>query len=206
MQICTPYTLYIKIHSLFAYLPFLFSQSTTLTILFVLVNIMVLSTRRTKRRSSSSEDPDLGGPQRKKLKFRRSKGGATPSLIVKFPHSAKEHFAGPDAGATPSLIVTFPRSAEEHPARSHSTESPPAKAARGRLPRNKQKASLTVTFPCSAEEHPARSHSTESPPAKAPRGKPPRTKQKADQQNNSFSVDTRPKSWGMPEVWAEVFH
>ena len=241
----------------------------TLTFLFVLVNIMAPVTRRTKRRSSSFEDPDLAGPHQKKLKFRRSKGGTTPSLIVKFPHSAKEHFTEPDAGATPSLIATSPRSAEEHPARPNSTERPPAKAPRGRPPKNKQIAPLTVTFLCSAKEHPAKSHSTESPPAKAPRGRPPgnkqkasliitfprsakehttepdagatptllvpfpcsaeahpirhnstesppatapprgrppRIKQKADQQNNSFSVDTRPKSWGMPEVWAEVFH
>ena len=192
MQLCTAYTLYNKIHSLFAYFPCMFSQSRTLTILLVPVNIMAPSTRRTKRASSSSDDPDLAGPQQKKLKFRRSKGGATPSLIAMFPCSAKEH-----------------------PTTSHSTESPPAKAPRGRPPRYKKNPtepeasafpSFIVTFPFSAKEHPTRSVSTEGPPTKAPRSRPRRNKQKADQRNNSFSVDKRPKSWGMPEVWAEVFH
>ena len=190
---------------------------------------MAPSTRRNKRRSSSSEEPGLAGPQQKKLKFRRSRGGTTPSLIVTFPHSAKEHFTEPDAGTTPSLTVTFPCSAEEYPAGSHSTGCPPAKAHRGRPPRNKKKASVILTvppsaeetitepdagatpsllvpFPYSAEEQPTRSDAMESLPTKAPRSRPPRNKQKADQQNNSFSVDTRPKSWGMPEVWAEVFY
>ena len=74
MQICTAYTVYINTHYLFAYFPFLFSQSTVLTILSVLVNIMAPSTRQTKRGLLSSEDPDLAGPQQKKLKFRRIKG------------------------------------------------------------------------------------------------------------------------------------
>ena len=200
----------------------------TLTVVFVLVNTMAPSTRRTKRRSLSPEDPDLAGTQQKRLKFWRSKGGATPSLIVTFPGSAKEHLTGPDASATPSLTFTNPHSTNEHFTRSHSKEGPPAKARRGRPPKNKQKASLIVAFPPSAEEHisepdpgatpslliefassaeeqPTGSHATESLPTKASRSKPPRNKQKADQQNNSSSVDTRPKSWGMPEVWAEVF-
>lgn len=276
MQLCTAYTLYTKIHIPFAYFPSLFLQLTTLTILFVLVNIMAPSTRRNKRRSPTPEDPDLAAPRPKRLKFRRSKGGDTPSLVVTFPHSAKEYFTGPDGCATPSLTVTFSCSAEEHPTRSHSTEGPPARARRGRPPRDKQNlretgagpTPLNVIFPCSTEEYPTRSHSTEGPPAKArrgrpprnkpkaplivnfpsspedhitepnpgatpsllvpfpysteeqptrfhfteslptkaPRGKPPRNKQKADQQNDSSSVDARPKSWGMPEVWAEVFH
>ena len=128
---------------------------------------MAPSTRRTKRRSSFSDDPDLAGPQQKKLGFGISKGGATRALFVKFPHLAKEHFSEPAAAAPLSLIVTFPYSAEEHPTRA----SP-----------------------------------TSKPPTKAPRGRPPKNKQKADQKDNSFSVDTRPKSWGMPEVWAEVFY
>ena len=114
---------------------------------------MAPSTRRTKRRSSSPEDPDLAGPQQKKLKFWRSKGGATLSLIVTFPCIAKEQFTGPDAGATPLLTFTSPHSTNEHFTRSHSTVCPPAKARRGRPPRNKQKASLIVEFPPSAEEH-----------------------------------------------------
>ena len=195
----------------------------------VIVNTMAPSTRRTKRRSSSPEYPDLVGTQQKKLKFWRSKGGATLSLIVTFPCLAKEHFTGPDAGATPSLTVTCPYSTKEHFTRAHSTEGPPAKARRGGPPRNKQIASLIVAFPPSAEEHipepdagatpsflisfassaeeqPTSPQATESLPTKVPRSKAPRNKQRADQQNNSFSVDTRPKSWGMPEVWAEVFH
>ncbi len=128
---------------------------------------MAPSTRLNKRGSSSSGGPDLADPQQKKLKSRISKGGATPSLIVKIPHSAEKHFTEPDAGTTPSLIVTFP---------------------------------------CSAEEHPTRSLPMNSPPAKAPRGRTPKIEQMADQQGNSFSIDTRPKSWGMPKVWAEVLH
>ena len=190
---------------------------------------MAPSTRRTKRRSSSPEDPGLVGTQQKKLKVWRSKGGATLSLIATFPCLAKEHFTGPDAGATPSLTVTCPYSTKEHFTRSHSTEGPSAKARRGRPPRSKQIASLLGAFPPSAEEHipepdagstpsllisfasspgeqPTSPEATESLPTKAPRCKAPRNKQRADQRNNSFSVDTRPKSWGMPEVWAEVFH
>lgn len=145
---------------------FYFSRSSTLTTVSVLVTIMAPSTRQTKRKLLSSEDPDLAGPQQKEKRARRSEGGTTLSPIVEVTNSAKEHCTEPDAGATPSLIVTFP---------------------------------------CPAKEHPTTSDSMENSSAKAPRGRTPRNKQKADQQHNSFS-DPRPKSWGMPEVWAKVFH
>ena len=151
---------------------------------------MAPSTRQTKRRFSPSEDPDPAVLQQKEKRSRRSKDGTAPLPIVDVPNTAKERCAEPDAGARPSLIVTIPFSAEEH------CTEPVA----GTTP------SLIVTFPCAAKEHPTRSVSVGNPPAKAPRGKNPRNKQNADQQINNFSVDPRPKSWGMPEVWAKVFH
>ena len=168
---------------------FYFSRSSTLTTVSVLVTIMAPSTRQTKRKLLSSEDPDLAGPQQKEKRARRSEGGTTLSPIVEVTNSAKEHCAEPDTGAKPSLIVTIPCSAKEHCTEPDAGATP----------------SLIVTFPCPAKEHPTTSDSMENSSAKAPRGRTPRNKQKADQQHNSFS-DPRPKSWGMPEVWAKVFH
>ena len=151
---------------------------------------MAPSTRQTKRNFSPSEDSDLAGLEQKKKRSWRSKGGATPSSIIEVPTSAKEHSAQSDAGAKPSLIVTIPCSAKERCTEPDTGATP----------------SLIVTFSCSAKEHPTISGSRRNPPAIAPRGRTPRKKQKADQHDNSFSVDPRPKSWGMPEVWAKVFH
>ena len=148
---------------------------------------MAPSTRQIKRRS---EDPGLAGPQQKRKRFRRSKGGATPSPIVDVPNSAKKRRAEPDAGSKPSLIVTIPYTAKEHCTEPDAGATP----------------SLIVTFPCSVKEHPTTSDTMEHSPTKAPRRRTSRNKPKANQQNNSFSVDPRPKSWGMPEVWAKVFH
>ena len=147
-------------------------------------------TRQDKRRFSSSKDPDLAGPQQKEKRSRRSKGGATPSAIVEVINSAREHCAKPDADAKPSLIVTIPCSTKEHCTEPDVGATP----------------SLIVTFPCPAKEHPTTSNSTDNPPTKTPRSRIPKKKQKANQQNNSLSVDPRPRSWGMPEVWAKVFH
>lgn len=163
-----------------------FSRSTTLTIVSILVNIMAPSTRQIKR---SSEEPGLAGPQQKRKSFRRSNGDATPSPVVDVPDSAKKHRAEPDAGK-PSLIVTIPCPAKEH------FTDPDA----GATP------SLIVTFPYPAKEHSTTSDIMGHCPTKAPRGRTPRTEQKGDQQNNSLSIDSRPKSWGLPEVWAKVFH
>ena len=97
------------------------------------------------------------------------------------PTAEEKSFRRSKGGAIPSPIVDVPNLAKKHCAEPDAGATP----------------SLIVTFPCPAKEH---------PPTKAPRGRTPRNKQKADQQNNSFSVDPRSKSWGMPEVWAKVFH
>ena len=149
--------------------------------------IMAPSTRQNKR---SSEDSDFAGPQQKRTRYRKCKGGATPSPIIEFPNPAQKHRAEPDADSKPSLIVIIPCSAQEH------CEEPDA----GATP------SLIVTGPFPAEENPTTSKSMQCLAAKAPRGRTPSNKQKVDQQSNNLPVDPRPQSWGMPEVWAKVFH